>query len=166
MQQPDAYSRVLTLRTGHLLLLLKPAGASLGRVYGVPEGGKRVNRSLCVALTPEQLLHCAERMKQCNALQLELLLGDLSLVEEEEVEEVDMVNGRFSNILVDHLLKYMYMSVLGVHESSMKLWVLVNRQDFSLLAQRDTFLFYCYWIKKTSKTHRPMVRQKPNLCNR
>ena len=34
----------------------------------------------------------AERMKQCNALQLEQFLDDLGLVDEEEEEDGDMVN--------------------------------------------------------------------------
>ena len=79
------------------------------------------NRSLGVPLTPEQLLLAAERMKQCNALQLGQLLDDLGLVEEEEEEDGDMVNNRFCSLLVDQLRKHM--PVLGVHESSAKHWV-------------------------------------------
>ena len=45
------------------------------------------NGCLGATLTPEQLLLGAERVKQCNALQLEQLLEDLGLVEEEEEED-------------------------------------------------------------------------------
>ena len=95
------------------------------------------NWCLGAPLTTEQLLLGAERMKKCNALQLEQLLDDLGLVEEEEEEDGDMVNGQFCRLLVDQLLKHM--PVLGIHECSTKHWVLVNMHNFSLLAQGDTF---------------------------
>ena len=64
------------------------------------------NRHLGAPVTAEQLLLCADKLKQCNTLQLEQLLDDLGLVEEEEQEEeeeedVGMVNGRFCSLLVD-----------------------------------------------------------------
>ena len=43
-------------------------------------------------LSPEQPVLSAERMKRCNALQLEKLLDDLGLVEEEEEEDGYLVN--------------------------------------------------------------------------
>ena len=96
------------------------------------------NQSLGAPLTTEQLLLGAERMKQCNALQLEQFLDDPGLVEEEEEEDGDMVNDRFCSPLVDQLFKHM--PVLGIHESSTKHWALVNMHDFSFPAQGDTFL--------------------------
>ena len=53
-----------------------------------------------------------------------------------------------------------------IHKSSMKHWVLVNMHNFSLLAQGDTFLDLLPLDKEKSKTQRPVVALKVNLCNR
>ena len=61
-------------------------------------------RALGGPLTAQQLLLCAGRIEQCNAVQLEQLLNDMDLFEEEEDEERgDINNGRFCS-LVDQLL--------------------------------------------------------------
>lgn len=83
-------------------------------------------------LTVQQLLLCAEKFQECNALHLERLLSDLELVEEEEEE-----NGRFCDIVAEQLLKYL--PVMGVRERSSNRWVLVNMHEFSLMAHGDTF---------------------------